>query len=239
MTHIEEDLTSRIKSLEKELQSALEDKARVFRYQVKTGKARFEDDVIAEQRKFKQRLSSYIRNARLLVVLSAPAIYLGIIPFCLLDLFLAFYQVTCFPVYGIPKVRRADYIVFDRGSLKYLNLLERLNCAYCSYANGLLAYGTEVAARTEHHGARSSMLASSGLLIHATLVSSITAMPDNTAGKLKPCATTSWTCGASLRLGLIRTDFSVHPRSPYQISAVRLTRVELTAEIDTSPPESI
>ena len=41
--------------------------------------------------------------------------------------------------------------MFDRGGLKYLNLLERLNCAYCSYGNGVLAYGVEIAARTEQH----------------------------------------------------------------------------------------
>ena len=29
--------------------------------------------------------------------------------------------------------------------------LERLNCVYCSYANGLFAYATEIAARTEQH----------------------------------------------------------------------------------------
>jgi len=83
--------------------------------------------------------------------LTAPAIYIGIIPFCLLDLFLALYQGICFPVYGIPKIRRADYNVFDRVGLKYLNLIDRLNCAYCSYGNGVLAYGTEVAARTKQH----------------------------------------------------------------------------------------
>ena len=60
------------------------------------------------------------------------------------------YQAVCFPIYGIP-VRRADYFVFDWHRLKHLNLLERLNCLYCSYANGLFAYGTEIAVRTEQH----------------------------------------------------------------------------------------
>jgi hypothetical protein len=41
--------------------------------------------------------------------------------------------------------------VFDRGKLKYLNLLERLNCLYCSYTNGLLAYVSEISGRTEQH----------------------------------------------------------------------------------------
>jgi hypothetical protein len=78
-------------------------------------------------------------------------IYVGLFPFLFLDLFIVMYQGVCFPLYGIPKVKREDYFVFDRGHLKYLNLVERLNCAYCSYANGLFAYVTEVAARTEQH----------------------------------------------------------------------------------------
>jgi hypothetical protein len=80
-----------------------------------------------------------------------PIIYLGIVPFSLLDLFLTLYQVACFPIFGIPRVKRRDYLMFDREHLAYLNLLEKLNCAYCSYANGLCAYATEIAARTEQH----------------------------------------------------------------------------------------
>jgi hypothetical protein len=57
----------------------------------------------------------------------------------------------CFPVYGIPRVRRRDYLAFDRGQLAYLNAIEKLNCAYCSYANGLLAYVREIASRTEEY----------------------------------------------------------------------------------------
>lgn len=151
MAQIQEDLSVRIKSLEKELQAALEDKERAFRYHWESGKATFQEDALAEQRKLKQWLPSYIRDSRFLAIATAPVIYIGIVPFCLLDLFLAFYQGICFPIYGIPKVRRADYLIFDRGGLKYLNLLERLNCAYCSYGNGLFAYATEVAARTEQH----------------------------------------------------------------------------------------
>ena len=59
------------------------------------------------------------------------------------------YQAICFPVYGLAKVRRADHLVFDRHHLPYLNALEKLTCAYCSYANGLISYVREIAARTE------------------------------------------------------------------------------------------
>ena len=32
-----------------------------------------------------------------------------------------------------------------------MNALEKLNCAYCSYANGLIAYVREIAGRTEQY----------------------------------------------------------------------------------------
>ena len=90
-------------------------------------------------------------RSRLLVVLTAPFIYALILPFVLLDLFISLYQAVCFPVYGIEKVRRADHIVIDRQALGYLNLVEKLNCVYCGYGNGLLSYVREIAARTEQY----------------------------------------------------------------------------------------
>jgi hypothetical protein len=93
----------------------------------------------------------YLRGARPLVLLTSPLIYLCVIPFALLDLFVAVYQAVCFRASGIPKVRRSDYLIFDRGRLPYLNAIEKVGCVYCSYANGLLAYVAEVAARTEQH----------------------------------------------------------------------------------------
>ncbi len=33
----------------------------------------------------------------------------------------------------------------------HLNSLERFNCIYCGYVNGLLAYAREIAARTEQY----------------------------------------------------------------------------------------
>jgi hypothetical protein len=151
MSLIQEDLAERIKTLEKELRAALEDKERAFHYHRVNGKARFDIETLAQHRKLKFALPSYILNSRFLVVVSAPIIYLGVIPFAMLDIFLTVYQGICFPIYGIPKARRSDYLLFDRGGLKYLNLLERLNCAYCSYANGLSGYLIEIAARTEQH----------------------------------------------------------------------------------------
>jgi hypothetical protein len=61
------------------------------------------------------------------------------------------YQHVCFRVYAIPRVRRSDYISLDRRHLNYLNWIESLNCLYCSYANGVIAYVREIGSRTEQY----------------------------------------------------------------------------------------
>lgn len=109
----------------------------------------FSLETLTEHRLLKTSLWKHIRTARPLVILSVPLIYTCAIPFLLLDLFVTIYQAVCFPIYGVPKVRRQNYLIFDRGRLAYLNAIEKVGCVYCSYANGLLAYIAEIAARTE------------------------------------------------------------------------------------------
>jgi hypothetical protein len=69
----------------------------------------------------------------------------------LLDAFVSVYQWVCFPLCGIPRVQRSDFWVFDRSHLAYLNGLEKINCAYCAYGNGLIAYCREVFGLTEQY----------------------------------------------------------------------------------------
>lgn len=145
------DLMRRIKVLERELETIFEKKETEFGYSWQKGKAHFEKEVLGTHRRLKRRLVKYVLHSRLMVVLTAPVIYSVLFPFLLLDLFMTAYQAICFPVYGIPKVKRSNHLVFDRVSLNYLNLLERLNCFYYSYANGVCSYVTEIAARTEQH----------------------------------------------------------------------------------------
>src|SRR6185437_14932258 len=112
-------------------------------YELRRGEVWFSEEVKREHAKLKVSLVRYISHSRVLAVLTAPFIYACVIPFALLDLFVSTYQAVCFPVYGIPKARRSDYMAIDRNKLRYLNALEGLNCMYCSYANGLLAYVVE------------------------------------------------------------------------------------------------
>jgi hypothetical protein len=132
-----------VQKLEEEIKEGL--------YELREGKVWFSQEVKREHRKLKTSLYSYVVGSRMLAILTAPFIYGCIVPFVMLDLFVSAYQAVCFPVYGVPKARRRDYMAIDRSKLHYLNLLEGLNCMYCSYANGLLAYVVEVAARTEQH----------------------------------------------------------------------------------------
>jgi hypothetical protein len=144
-------LIDKMRSLEAELEAELAKHRAELRVGLEKGRAIFEDEILRRHRELRTRLSAYILAARPLVVITAPVIYSVIVPLVLLDLFITVYQAICFPVYGIPKVRRRDYLVFDRHHLAYLNALEKLNCAYCSYANGLIAYVREIASRTEQY----------------------------------------------------------------------------------------
>ncbi|MGA2839888.1 MAG: hypothetical protein ABSG18_06845 [Steroidobacteraceae bacterium] len=144
-------LAGSIRALERQLEIAIAKRRIELNYKVQDSVVQFEQAVIAKHRLLKARLLTYVFGARPAMILTAPAIYALIIPFLLLDLFVMLYQAACFPVYGIPRVRRSDYLAFDRGQLAYLNAIEKLNCAYCSYANGLVAYVREVASRTEEY----------------------------------------------------------------------------------------
>jgi len=150
MSQIDE-LIARIHGLEEGVQLEFDKKREDFHFVVEQRRIRFAEDVIALQRRSKRGLLKYVFDASPLQWLATPVIWSGIIPLVLLDAFLVAYQAVCFPAYGIPKVKRSDHVVLDRGDLPYLNAIEKANCAYCGYANGLASYFREIAARTEQY----------------------------------------------------------------------------------------
>lgn len=144
-------LIEKIRSLEEELEAELSKKGEALRFSIENRKIRFEREIIEEHRKLRIALLPYLLQTPIRHILVAPVVYSLSVPLILLDVFVSFYQLICFPVYGIPKVKRSEYLVFDRHHLAYLNLIEKVNCAYCSYANGLIAYVREIAGRTEQY----------------------------------------------------------------------------------------
>jgi len=124
---------------------------RRWHYEVRRGRLWFDAERRQAHRRLKQGIPAYIRNAGALSVLTAPVIYSLIIPLVLLDVWVTAYQWICFPIYGVTPVRRRAYFIVDRQKLGYLNGIEKANCVFCGYANGLIAYVREVAARTEQY----------------------------------------------------------------------------------------
>jgi len=148
-----DDILERLRTaqteLEEELDRLLTENRENFHYQLHRGKVVFEEGIRRLQRQQRTGLWRYLSRAPIRYMLSAPIIYGMIFPLVILDLSVTIYQQICFRAYGIPRVGRSGYMVIDRHHLGYLNGIEKLNCFYCSYANGLMAYAREIAARTE------------------------------------------------------------------------------------------
>ncbi len=146
-----EALLDKIRALEFELLQEMMNKQKEFFYDIDKTRVRFQDEAVKRHRKLIKKTRHYLKDAALLNILTAPVIWSCLIPAVIMDAVMSFYQFVCFPVYNIPKVKRGDYILLDRGFLSYLNVMERLNCFYCAYFNGVIGYAREIAARTEQY----------------------------------------------------------------------------------------
>jgi hypothetical protein len=146
-----DEILDRIEVLEKELLEELHKTEDELLYTIRDKKVRFSEEVKQYHRKMALKWLDYVYESGTMKILTIPVIWLALIPAAFMDLVVNVYQLVCFPIYGIPRVRRGEYVIMDRHVLSYLNWLEKLNCAYCSYFNGLIAYVTEVAARTEQY----------------------------------------------------------------------------------------
>ncbi|HSN18533.1 MAG TPA: hypothetical protein VLV87_10035 [Gammaproteobacteria bacterium] len=151
MTDILHDLGERVRHLEDEIEVEIKRRRAALHADFEDRKVRFEAEILAAQRRLKQGLLYYLWDSSILAILSAPVIYAGILPLLFLHAFLWIYQTICFPIYGITKVRQRDCFIFDRYHLGYLNIIEKMNCAYCSYGSGVAAYFREIIGRTEQY----------------------------------------------------------------------------------------
>jgi hypothetical protein len=145
------ELLDRIGQMESEIEQVMKTRRAELQADFEEKRIQFEKDILAQHKRFKTGLLHYMLSANWLSVLTAPVIYSLIFPMLFLDLAVTIYQHICFRAYGITRVVRSDYFVYDRTHLAYLNLIEKINCAYCSYGNGLMSYAREVVARTEQY----------------------------------------------------------------------------------------
>lgn len=143
------DILQKIEALQQSLSEKYDELAKKYGYAFEQKKIQFQEAFRLENRRQKVSSWKYLASKNLRFIVSIPFIYGMIIPAIFLDICITLYQHTAFRLYRIPRVRRWDYIVFERRYLDYLNWIEKVNCLYCSYVNGLFAYCVEIAARTE------------------------------------------------------------------------------------------
>lgn len=146
-----QQLLDQITALEDELRIALNEQQASIFFQIKGKQIEFEQSIKHTHLKLKKNFFRWLVTNRPQNLITGPIIYSMIIPLLITDIFITFYQMTCFPIYGIKKVRRADYIIFDRQHLNYLNFIEKFHCTYCAYGAGMIAYISEIVARTEQY----------------------------------------------------------------------------------------
>ena len=145
------EILGKIDGLKKELYKEYERLAWEYEFFIRNKRIIFSEKIKKYQSSKRENLFHYVFTADLKNLLSVPFIYSMIFPAVFLDVFLVVYQHTAFRLYWIPRVSRKDYFIYDRRFLKYLNLLQKFNCIYCSYVNWLFAYAVEVWSRTEQY----------------------------------------------------------------------------------------
>lgn len=145
------DVADRLRAIEAEIEDEIAKRQERWQYRLHRNRVRFEAQARAAHRRLKRSILRFLRESSIPNLLTAPVIYSLVVPLVLMDVWISAYQRVCFPIYGIPLVRRRQFIIVDRHHLGYLNSIEKANCAYCSYANGLFAYVREVSGRTEQY----------------------------------------------------------------------------------------
>lgn len=144
-------ILGQISALEEELRTLVEEHRANLRYQIEGKRVVFEQALKEAHQRVKLGVFRWFLTVRPQNFITMPVIYGMAVPLVLFDLCVSFYQWACFPIYGIARVKRADYFLMDHQHLAYLNVIEKMHCLYCSYAVGLLAYAHEVTARTEQY----------------------------------------------------------------------------------------
>ena len=140
-----------MRGLQEQLDQFFEDAREKFRYTLEDGRVRFSREVQQLQRRYRVGSFRYLLDAVWRSLATAPLIYSMIVPLVLMDLGFTVFQHICFRAYGMPRVLRRDYRVNDRQRLAYLNTIEKVNCFYCGYGNGVVAYAREIISRTEQY----------------------------------------------------------------------------------------
>ena len=143
------EMIEEIEAMKEKLGEEIAQHEKDISYEIQNGYVRFEKEVLDKQKKNMKNLLVWFRDIPLLHLLVSPLVYAMIIPAIFFDIILFVYQQVIFRIFKFKFIKRSDYILFDRQYLAYLNSIEKLNCLYCTYFNGLMQYAAAIAGRTE------------------------------------------------------------------------------------------
>lgn len=144
-------IVQKMRELEEEFEEEITRVGKDIKYRIEGKKVHFEQSVMEYHRSFRRTIYRYFRDARFRNLVVSFGIYIMFFPVVVIDLLLFLFQSAVFPLLDLEKVPRSEFVVIDRHKLQYLNLFEKLGCVYCSYANGVAAYFSEVAGATESY----------------------------------------------------------------------------------------
>ena len=143
------EIIEEIEAMKVKLGEEIAQQEKDISYEIQNGYVRFEKEVYNRQKENMKNLLAWFRDIPLSHLLASPLVYAMVIPAILFDIILFVYQQVIFRIFKFKFIKRSDYILFDRQYLGYLNSIEKLNCLYCSYFNGLMQYASAIAGRTE------------------------------------------------------------------------------------------
>ena len=143
------EIIEEIEIMKKKLGEEISKEESYVNYEIRNGYIKFEEEMFDSQKQNMMHLWDWFREIPLLQLLSSPVVYMMIVPAMVLDIMLFIYHYVVSRIFKIKFEKRSDYIIFDRQYLGYLNVVEKLNCLYCAYFNGLMQYASSIAARTE------------------------------------------------------------------------------------------
>lgn len=146
-----QEIIEKIETLNEELIKEYESHKQIYGFSFNKKRVEFLEEFKKRNQAFRKSIWKYYFPINVRHLISSPFIYSMIFPLLFLDISVSIYHAVAFPLYRIPKIKRKNYFIFDRQFLDYLNIVQKINCIYCSYANGLVAYAGEIAARTEQY----------------------------------------------------------------------------------------
>ncbi len=145
------EMIEEIETMKKRLGEEIVKQEEHASYKIRNGYVEFEKEMFEKQKANMMHLWDWFKEIPLLQLFSAPVIYAMVVPAVILDIMLFIYHNVVSRVFKIQFGKRSDYIVFDRQYLGYLNIVEKLNCLYCAYFNGVMQYAAAIAGRTEFY----------------------------------------------------------------------------------------